>query len=61
MSRNFHVEGRYFEDDLTAFTFASIQADRMERPVEVQLNIPTRPFVSRALPSNSVRRHLVTQ
>jgi hypothetical protein len=61
MSRDFHVEGRYFADPLTAFTFASIQADRMDRPVEVQLNIPGRPMESVAHPSNFVRSHLVTQ
>lgn len=34
---NFSVEGRYFEDSLTAFTFAGIQADRMDRAVEVRI------------------------
>jgi len=36
---DFVVEGRYFPNSLQAFTFADIQADRMERPVEVHLNL----------------------
>ena len=32
------VEGRYFPNSLYAFTFAQIQADRMQRVVEVHNN-----------------------
>lgn len=35
---NFAVEGRYFPNSLYAFTFAQIQADRMQRPVEVHVD-----------------------
>lgn len=34
----FVVEGRYFPNSLYAFTFAQIQADRMDRVVEVHNN-----------------------
>jgi hypothetical protein len=34
-TNSFVVEGRYFDNPLWAFTFAGIQADRMDRPVEV--------------------------
>ena len=54
------VEGRYFDDTLTAFTFAWIQADRMLRPVEVRLNVPGLPWHATAQPSNYVRSHKVT-
>lgn len=58
----FFVEGRYFPDTLLAFTFAGIQADRMNRPVEVHLNEPKfgtgRPWHCTAQPSNYVRSHL---
>lgn len=40
MSDEFFVEGRYFPNSLYAFTFAQIQADRMDRPVHVH----TAPF-----------------
>lgn len=34
----FVVEGRFFPNSLYAFTFAQIQADRMDRAVEVHNN-----------------------
>mgnify|MGYP003136477971 CR=1 FL=1 len=67
---DFAVEGRYFPNPLYAFTFAQIQADRMDRPVEVHLRPETphgRPYEQRstwhatAHPSNYVRRHLVKE
>lgn len=73
----FSVEGRYFPNGLYAFTFASIQADRMDRPVEVHVdrtdqgqNQYYRPkqgkranptWHATAQPSNFVRRHLVKE
>lgn len=64
MSNEFSVEGRYFPNSLWAFTFASIQADRMDRPVSVHRNFgslyePT--WESTAQPSDFVRRHLVRE
>lgn len=38
MSEEFFVEGRYFPNNLQAFTFAQIQADRMQRVVHVHEN-----------------------
>jgi len=75
MSNEFFVEGRYFPNSLQAFTFAGIQADRMDRAVEVhtqselnrhlQIHDPSRLRLSTwhatAHPSNFVRRHLVTE
>lgn len=67
---SFIVEGRYFPNSLQAFTFASIQADRMNRPVEVWVGDESRPrplsyfpsgWHATAQPSNFVRRHLVKQ
>jgi hypothetical protein len=40
MSDEFFVEGRYFPNSLYAFTFAQIQADRMDRPVHVVAGDP---------------------
>lgn len=65
----FFVEGRYFPNSLWAFTFAGIQADRMDRPVEVHVKAAQPHTVLRghgahtwhatAQPSHFVRRHLV--
>ena len=67
----FAVEGRYFPNPLYAFTFAQIQADRMERPVEVHIKAGQPTFVLRgkrahtwhatAHPSNFERSHLVRE
>ena len=56
----FFVEGRWFDDPLTAFTFAWIQADRMLRAVEVRLGGHTGSWHATAQPSNYVRGHSVT-
>jgi hypothetical protein len=62
---SFTVEGRSFPNSLHAFTFASIQADRMNRPVEVRVLHEEAKYLSdwhaTAQPSNFVRRHLVKQ
>lgn len=62
MLNRFSVEGRYFPNSLQAFTFAWIQADRMERPVEVHLNqvesIYDGTWHATARPSNYVQSHL---
>lgn len=68
---DFEVEGRYFENSLHAFTFAQIQADRMQRPVQVHLHdkydqpLPVLKHKSSwhatAYPSNYVRSHLVRE
>lgn len=70
-TNEFFVEGRYFPNPLWAFTFAQIQADRMERAVEVhsaeEINIPrlltreSATWHATAHPSNFVRSHLVAQ
>ncbi len=54
---NFVVEGRYFDDAIQAFTFAQIQATRMDRPVEVRLNVSqhTRPWHATAYPDGYER------
>lgn len=67
----FAVEGRYFPDAIQGFTFASIQADRMKRPVEVFLQRappvagvtkqPSHAYHATAYPSDYVRRHLVKE
>ena len=73
----FTVEGRYFPNPLYAFTFAQIQADRMDRPVEVHLDRTNQgqnqyhkpklgeraapTYHATAHPSNFVRRHLVKE
>ena len=68
----FFVEGRYFPNSLYAFTFAGIQADRMDRPVEVHVTtdvrVEPRPLSwkssswhATAQPSHFVRRHLVME
>lgn len=51
-------EGRHFDSTLEAFTFAQIQADRMSRPVEVQVGGQ---WHCTAHPPNYVRRHMVKQ
>jgi hypothetical protein len=56
----FYVEGRYFPNSLYAFTFAQIQADRMNRPVEVQL-ADSRAWHATAHPENFRRQHRVKQ
>lgn len=74
MRNKFFVEGRYFPNSLYAFTFAGIQADRMDRPVEVHLHTPGQPpnistgmkhkretWHATAQPSDFVRRHLVKE
>ena len=63
MRNDFFVEGRYFPNSLWAFTFAQIQADRMNRPVEVEsVDIDQfRFWHATAQPSNFVRRHLVRE
>lgn len=75
MSNEFWVEGRTFPDALQAFTFAEIQADRMQRPVHVHAGKPQyeaqgRGFEVRgkglnwhatAHPSYYVRSHLVRE
>lgn len=58
----FVVEGRFFPNSLYAFTFALIQADRMQRPVEVHNNHgslwdPT--WHATAHPGNYLRPHMV--
>jgi hypothetical protein len=72
---DFFVEGRYFANTLYAFTFAQIQADRMNRVVEVHSTnaLPANSFSAvggghksaswhaTAHPSNFVRRHLVPE
>ena len=55
----FFVEGRWFDDPLSAFTFAWIQADRMLRAVEIRLGGATGPWHGTAQPSNYVRSHKV--
>ena len=67
----FAVEGRYFPDAIQGFTFAQIQADRMQRPVEVHTHVPgqriwpsgrcSHTYYATAHPSNYVRRHLVKE
>ena len=37
MAVKFEVEGRYFPNSLQAFTFAQMQADKMDRPVDVHV------------------------
>lgn len=67
---DFFVEGRYFPSSLYAFTFAGIQADRMDRAVEVHVSVLTEPrplgrnsstWHATAHPSHYVRRHLVME
>lgn len=54
----FFVEGRYFPNSLQAFTFAQIQADRMQRVVEVHLNEEVhRPWHATAYPEGFRRDH----
>lgn len=70
-TNEFFVEGRYFENALYAFTFAGIQADRMDRAVEVhlaaQINMPavlnrnSLTWHATAHPSHYARRHLVKE
>lgn len=57
----FFVEGRYFDCPVEAFTFASIQADRMKRSVEIRLEDKQGPYHGTAYPSNYVRSHLVRE
>jgi hypothetical protein len=64
----FDVEGRYFPNSLYAYAFAEIQADLMDRPVEVHIKGFPHPVLKHkstwhatAHPSNFVRRHLVTE
>lgn len=68
MSDEFWVEGRWFPDSLQAFTFAEIQADRMQRPVYVHVGKPTYELNGRgsnwhatAYPSYHVRSHVVRE
>ena len=58
----FFVEGRYFPNSLHAFTFAQIQADRMQRAVEVHLDYEVpRPWHATAYPTGYTRPHIVKQ
>ena len=63
----FKVEGRYFPNTLYAFTFAQIQADRMDRAVEVHASDPFDRLSSHASwhatahPANYMRQHTVKQ
>ncbi len=67
MSDEFFVEGRWFPNSLQAFTFAQIQADRMDRPVHVhgggEERYPIfgkgRTWHATAHPENFRRAHLV--
>jgi hypothetical protein len=54
----FEVEGRFFPNSLQAFTFATIQADRMNRPVEVHVYDNTHRLVREHFPK--VLRHKST-
>ena len=60
------VEGRHFNgNQIYAFTFAQIQADRMGRAVEVHTARPgqlrRRTWHATAHPSHFARSHLVTE
>ena len=58
------VEGRKFNDTLSAFTFAQIQADRMQRPVEVHYEAPRGQIATwhaTAYPTDYRRQHLVVE
>lgn len=60
------VEGRRFPNSLQAFTFAQIQADRMDRAVQVHNGDPNFSYMDHtwhatAYPSNFVRSHLVRE
>lgn len=57
---NFVVEGRYFPNPLWAFTFAGIQADRMDRPVEVHIDLGDYRVLPQDIPSNVVTKKLNT-
>jgi hypothetical protein len=52
------VEGRHFPNTLYAFTFAGIQADRMDRPVEVRVNGQ---WHATAHPESYVREHVYSE
>ena len=56
----FVVEGRYFINSLLAFTFASIQADRMNRPVEVHVDLGPYRVGLQDIPGNVVTKSLST-
>lgn len=68
---DFEVEGRYFPNSLFAFTFAQIQADRMQRPVEVHVHDPydqplpvlkhKSTWHATAYPTGYIRSHVVKQ
>lgn len=57
----FFVEGRYFPDPLQAFTFAQIQADRMDRSVEIRLGTAQGAYHGTAHPPGFMRQHTVKQ
>jgi hypothetical protein len=66
--KEFFVEGRWFPDSLQAFTFAEIQADRMQRPVHVHYGEPNYAVSGKgfnwhatAYPSYYIRNHVVRE